>query len=139
MDKLNHYRQIVQRILTEHSQVKSVFGEIEMGVVFERFHFTQPAANVVMVGLRNSRRVSQITPHHMPIEELNDLAATILTHASGAIENQLLQSDRNIFARHRLQAEYQAFPLSLAGTLDEVASDLSGLRGVQRLSVRFDC
>ena len=27
MDKLEHYRQIIQEILTEHSQVKPVYGE----------------------------------------------------------------------------------------------------------------
>jgi hypothetical protein len=36
MDKLEHYCQIIQEILTEHSQVKPVYGEIAMKLVFDR-------------------------------------------------------------------------------------------------------
>jgi len=35
MDKLEHYRQVIQEILTEHSQVKPVYGEIVMKLVFD--------------------------------------------------------------------------------------------------------
>ena len=35
MDKLNRYRQIVQDILTAHSQIKPAYGEIEMGTLFD--------------------------------------------------------------------------------------------------------
>lgn len=36
MDKLNHYRQIIQEILLAHSQIRPVYGEIEMEVLFDR-------------------------------------------------------------------------------------------------------
>ena len=35
MDKLDHYRQIIQEILTEHSQIKPVYGEIQMKLMFD--------------------------------------------------------------------------------------------------------
>jgi hypothetical protein len=35
MDKLNRYRQIIQNILTAHSQVKPVYGDIEMETLFD--------------------------------------------------------------------------------------------------------
>jgi hypothetical protein len=35
MDKLNHYRQIIQDILTAHSQIKPAYGDIEMGTLFD--------------------------------------------------------------------------------------------------------
>lgn len=35
MDKLTHYRQIVQQILTQHSHIQPAYGEIEMGVLFD--------------------------------------------------------------------------------------------------------
>ena len=35
MDKLKHYRQIVQEILTEHSQIKPAYGEIQMKLMFD--------------------------------------------------------------------------------------------------------
>jgi len=35
MDKLIHYRQIIQEILTAHSLIQPVYGEIEMGLLFD--------------------------------------------------------------------------------------------------------
>jgi XisI protein len=35
MDKLNRYRQIIQDILTVHSQIKPAYGDIEMGNLFD--------------------------------------------------------------------------------------------------------
>lgn len=36
MDKLEHYRQIIQEVLTEHSQIKPAYGEIKMELMFDR-------------------------------------------------------------------------------------------------------
>lgn len=36
MDKVGQYRQIVEKILLEHSQVQPAYGEIEMAVLFDR-------------------------------------------------------------------------------------------------------
>jgi hypothetical protein len=36
MDKLEHYRQIVQEILTEHSKIQPAFGDIQMKLMFDR-------------------------------------------------------------------------------------------------------
>ena len=36
MDKLNRYRQIIEDILTAHSQIKPAYGDIEMGTLFDR-------------------------------------------------------------------------------------------------------
>jgi XisI protein len=35
MDKLSDYRQIIQDILTAHSQIQPVYGEIEMELLFD--------------------------------------------------------------------------------------------------------
>lgn len=35
MDKLDRYRQFIQQILTEHSQIKPAYGEIEMQTLFD--------------------------------------------------------------------------------------------------------
>jgi hypothetical protein len=36
MDKLEQYRQVVQEILTEHSQIKPAYGEIQIKLVLDR-------------------------------------------------------------------------------------------------------
>jgi hypothetical protein len=38
MDKLAKYRKIVQEILTEHSQLKFAYGDIQMKLIFDRDH-----------------------------------------------------------------------------------------------------
>lgn len=35
MDKLERYRKIIQDILTEHSQIKPAYGEIQMKLMFD--------------------------------------------------------------------------------------------------------
>jgi hypothetical protein len=35
MDKVSQYRQIVQEILLDRSQIKPAYGEVEMGVLFD--------------------------------------------------------------------------------------------------------
>ncbi|NEO84260.1 MAG: XisI protein [Spirulina sp. SIO3F2] len=35
MDKLKHYRQIIQEILAEHSKIKPVYGDITMKLMFD--------------------------------------------------------------------------------------------------------
>lgn len=54
MDRLVIYRQIVQQVLTAHSQFKSSYGEIETFPIFdtERDHY-----QVVSIGWENRRRV----------------------------------------------------------------------------------
>jgi XisI protein len=38
MDKMTHYRQIIEKILGDHGQIKPVYGDIEMQVLFDREH-----------------------------------------------------------------------------------------------------
>ncbi len=38
MDRLNTYRAIIKDILTEHSKLKPVYGEIEMQLLFDDLH-----------------------------------------------------------------------------------------------------
>jgi XisI protein len=54
MDKLSYYRQVVQEILTEHGQIKPVYGEIEMGVLFD---LERDRYQVVRTGWLQKRRV----------------------------------------------------------------------------------
>jgi hypothetical protein len=54
MDKMSHYRQIVQDILTAHSQIVPVYGEIEMGVLFDT---TRDRYQVIRAGWLRKQRV----------------------------------------------------------------------------------
>ncbi|MDB9516168.1 XisI protein [Roseofilum reptotaenium CS-1145] len=54
MDKIETYRQIVQEILLCHSQVQPIFGEVEIGVVFD---LERDRYQVVRTGWMNKRRV----------------------------------------------------------------------------------
>ena len=54
MDKLEQYRQIIQEILTEHSQVKPVYGEIAMKLVFDR---ERDRYQLLRTGWQGDRRV----------------------------------------------------------------------------------
>jgi hypothetical protein len=54
MDKLEYYRQIIQEILIEHSQIKPVYGEIAMKLVFDREH---DRYQLLRTGWQGDRRV----------------------------------------------------------------------------------
>jgi len=54
MDKLEHYRQIIQEILTEHSQAKPVYGEIMMKLVFDQ---ARDRYQLLRTGWQSDRRV----------------------------------------------------------------------------------
>ena len=36
MDKLTHYRKVIQELLTEHGQVQPAFGEVQMKLMLDR-------------------------------------------------------------------------------------------------------
>lgn len=54
MDKISQYRQIVQEVLTQYTQIKPAYGEIERQAIFdvERNHY-----QVVSTGWENRHRV----------------------------------------------------------------------------------
>jgi hypothetical protein len=54
MDKLVHYRQIIQEILLAHSQIQPVFGDIEMGVLFDH---ERDRYQVMRTGWQEQRRI----------------------------------------------------------------------------------
>jgi len=54
MDKVERYREYIQRLLTEYSNYKSISEEVEAQVVFDREH---DHYQLVHVGWRNIRRV----------------------------------------------------------------------------------
>jgi len=54
MDKLIHYRQIIQEILTAHSLIQPVYGEIEMGLLFD---LERDRYQVLRAGWLQERRV----------------------------------------------------------------------------------
>ncbi len=54
MDKVEQYREYIQRLLTEYSHYKSISEEVEAQVVFDREH---DHYQLVHVGWRNIRRV----------------------------------------------------------------------------------
>lgn len=54
MDKLKHYRQIIKEILTEHSEIKPVYGEIQMKLVFDD---DRDRYQLLRTGWLNDRRV----------------------------------------------------------------------------------
>ncbi|MDF5732585.1 MAG: XisI protein [Rhizonema sp. PD38] len=54
MDKVERYREHIQRLLTEYSNYKSISEEVEAQVVFDKEH---DHYQLVHVGWRNIRRV----------------------------------------------------------------------------------
>jgi hypothetical protein len=60
MDKLNQYCQIIQDILTAHSQVKPVYGDIEMETLFDSVH---DRYQVLRVGWLQKSRVYGVLIH----------------------------------------------------------------------------
>jgi XisI protein len=60
MDKLNQYRQIIQDILTAHSKVKPVYGDIEMETLFDSVH---DRYQVLRVGWLQKSRVYGVLIH----------------------------------------------------------------------------
>ena len=54
MDKISHYRQIVQDILTAHGQIQPVYGEIEMELLFD---LTRDRYQVLRAGWLQKQRV----------------------------------------------------------------------------------
>ncbi len=60
MDKLSHYRQIIQDILTAHSQIKPVYGEIEMELLFD---IMRDRYQVLRAGWLQKKRVYGVLIH----------------------------------------------------------------------------
>jgi hypothetical protein len=60
MDKLSPYRQIIQDILTAHSQIKPVYGEIEMELLFD---ITRDRYQVLRAGWLQKKRVYGVLIH----------------------------------------------------------------------------
>jgi hypothetical protein len=60
MDKVDQYRQVIQEILLEHSQIQPAYGEIEMAVIFdhERDHY-----QVMRSGWLQKQRVYGVLIH----------------------------------------------------------------------------
>jgi hypothetical protein len=54
MDKLEKYRQIIKEILTKHSKIKPVYGDIAMKLLFDQEH---DQYQLFRVGWQNERRV----------------------------------------------------------------------------------
>ena len=64
MDKLTQYRQAIQEILTEHSQIQPAYGEIQMKLVFDSDH---DRYQLLRTGWQDERRVYG-TLIHMDLE-----------------------------------------------------------------------
>lgn len=60
MNKLNHYQQLVQNILTEHAQIQPAYGEIEMEVLFDT---VRDRYQVLRVGWLQKKRVYGVLIH----------------------------------------------------------------------------
>ena len=54
MDKVSQYRKIVRETLVDHSQIQPVYGEIEMGVLFDH---ERDRYQVVRTGWLQKRRI----------------------------------------------------------------------------------
>ncbi len=65
MDKLTQYRQAIQAILTEHSQIKPAYGEIQMKLLFDVEH---DRYQLLRTGWQDERRVYG-TLIHMDLED----------------------------------------------------------------------
>jgi hypothetical protein len=64
MDKLTQYRQAIQDILTEHSQIQPAYGEIQMKLLFDVDH---DRYQLLRTGWQDERRVYG-TLIHMDLE-----------------------------------------------------------------------
>jgi XisI protein len=60
MDKLSNYRQIIEDILTAHSQIQPVYGEIEMELIFDN---TRNRYQVLRAGWLQKKRVYGVLIH----------------------------------------------------------------------------
>ncbi len=60
MDKLSHHRQIIENILTAHSQIKPVYGEIEMELLFD---IIRDRYQVLRAGWLQKKRVYGVLIH----------------------------------------------------------------------------
>jgi hypothetical protein len=65
MDKLERYRRIVQEVLTEHSQIKPAYGEIQMKLMFD---VERDRYQLLRTGWLEERRVYG-TLIHIDLEE----------------------------------------------------------------------
>jgi hypothetical protein len=65
MDKLERYRQTIQEVLTEHSQIKPAYGEIQMKLMFDR---QRDRYQLLRTGWLDERRVYG-TLIHIDIED----------------------------------------------------------------------
>jgi XisI protein len=60
VDKLNCYRQVIKDILTVHSQIQPVYGEIEMELLFD---ITRDRYQVLRAGWLQKKRVYGVLIH----------------------------------------------------------------------------
>lgn len=60
MDKVEHYRQIVQATLLAHSQIQPAYGDIEMGVLFDQ---ERDRYQVLRTGWLQKKRVYGVLIH----------------------------------------------------------------------------
>lgn len=60
MDKINQYRQIIKEALLAHSQLKPVYGEIEMEVLFDQ---ERDRYQVLRTGWQQKKRVYGVLIH----------------------------------------------------------------------------
>lgn len=60
MDKVDHYRQIVQTVLLAHSQIKPAYGDIEMGILFDH---KRDRYQVLRAGWLQKKRVYGVLIH----------------------------------------------------------------------------
>ncbi len=60
MEKISNYRQIIQDILTAHSQIQPAYGEIEMGLLFDT---VRDRYQVLRAGWLQKKRVYGVLIH----------------------------------------------------------------------------
>ena len=60
MEKISNYRQIIQDILTAHSQIQPAYGEIEMGLLFDT---VRDRYQVLRAGWLQKKRVYGVSIH----------------------------------------------------------------------------
>jgi XisI protein len=60
MDKVNQYRQTIQEILLQHSELKPAYGEVEMEILFDR---ERDRYQVLRTGWQQKKRVYGVLIH----------------------------------------------------------------------------
>ena len=60
MDQLNHYRTLIEKIMTSHAEIPFPIGQLESKTIFDR---SQDSYMLLTVGWNNGERIHHVVTH----------------------------------------------------------------------------